>query len=133
MKSSLVRLAASTVAAALLLACLSACKRSTSSTTDEPPDTSTYKPVPTPASEFEQKLKFVRDAHFTYVWVFTRKDGGVFTPEDSQILHTNAPAVVDWVKVGDLKKFIAGSNFPIEPPQLAVLQKHYKIEDYSGK
>lgn len=133
MKSSLVRSAASTVAAALLLNCFGACKRSTPPTTDEPPDTSTYKPVPTPASEFEQKLKFVRDAHFTYIWVFTRKDGGVFTKEDTQILHTNAPAVVDWVKVGDMKKFIAGSNFPIEPPQLAVLQKRYKIEDYSGK
>jgi hypothetical protein len=109
------------------------CKRTASPSTDETPDTSNYKPAPTPATEFEQKMKFVRDAHFTFVWVFTRKDGEVFTSEDSQILHTNAPAVVDWVKVGDMKKFIAGSNFPIEPAKLAVLQKRYKIEDYSGK
>ena len=110
----------------------SACKHN-SSATDETPDTSTSKPASTPASEFEQKLKFVRDAHFTYVWIFTRKDGAVFTSEDTQILHKNAPNVIDWVKVGDMKKFIAGSNFPIDPPQLAVLQKRYKIEDYSGK
>ena len=133
--SFLVRSAASTVAAVLLLTCLSACKRSTSSTTvDETPDTTTTtRPVPTPASEFEQKLKFARDAHFTHIWVFTRKDGAVFTKEDTQILHTNAPNVVDWLKVGDMKQFIAGSNFPIDPPQMALLQKRYKIEYYSGK
>jgi hypothetical protein len=113
---------------------ISGCRHPASSpTSDETPDTSTYKPAPTPASELEQKLKFVRDAHFTYVWLFTRKDGAVFTKEDTEILHTNAPAVVDWLKVGDMKQFIAGSNFPIEPPQMAVLQKRYKIEDYSKK
>jgi len=49
------------------------------------------------------------------------------------VLHTNAPKVVDWVGMDDKKKFIAGSNFPIEPPQMAVLQKRFRIEDYSGK
>src|SRR5258707_11958497 len=110
------------------------CRRGASpTTTDETPDTSTSKPVPTPKTEFEQKLKFARDAHFTHIWVFTRKDGAVFTKEDSEILHTNAPNVVDWLKVDEMKRFIAGSNFPIDPPQMAVLQKRYKIEDLSGK
>src|SRR6266849_1986950 len=112
---------------------LAGCRRPASPPAEETPDTSTYRPVPTPASEFEQKLKFVRDAHFTHIWVFTRKDGAVFTKEDTEILHTNAPNVVHWLKVGDLKEFIAASNFPIDPPQMALLQKRYKIEDYSGK
>jgi len=114
---------------------ISGCRRpaSPAAAADETPDTSTYQPVPTPATEFEQKLKFARDAHFTHIWVFTRKDGAVFTREDTEILHTNAPNVVDWLKVGDMKQFIAGSNFPIEQPQMALLQKRYKIEDYSGK
>ena len=113
---------------------LAGCRHGTPSTTaDETPDNSTYRRVPTPATEFEQKLKFARDAHFTHIWVFARKDGAVFTREDTQILHTNAPNVVDWLKVGDMKQFIAGSNFPIDPPQLALLQKRYKIEDLSGK
>ena len=134
MKSFLVRSSASIVATALLLTCFNACKRATPSTTaDETPETTIMRPVPTPASEFEQKLKFARDAHFTHIWVFARKDGAVFTKEDTQILHTNAPNVVDWLKVGDMKQFIAGSNFPIDPPQMALLQKRYKIEDYSGK
>jgi hypothetical protein len=114
------------------IASTSACRRG-ASTGDDTPDTSTYRPLPTPATEFEQKLKIVQDAHFLHVWVFTRIDGKEFTSEDSEALHTNAPKVVDWVGLDDRKTFIAGSNFPIEPRNLAVLQKQYKIEDYSGK
>lgn len=108
------------------------CRRETSGS-NEDIDTSTYKSEPTPATEFEQKLKFVRDAHFAHVWIFTRKDGREFDKGDTEILHTNAPKVVDWVRANEGKTFIAGSNFEIDLPQMAVLQKRYKIEDYSGK
>jgi hypothetical protein len=111
---------------------LAACRRQ-SSDDEGPPDTSTYRPLPTPATEFEQKLKDVRDGHFQHVWVFTRLDGKEFTSEDSEILRTNAPRVVDWIGLDDKKTYIAGSNFPLEPKNLATLQKRYKIEDYSGK
>jgi hypothetical protein len=102
-------------------------------TEDETPDNSTYRPLATPATEFDQKMKLMRDAHFQYLWVFSRKDEKEFTSEDREILHTNAPKVVDWVGMDDKKKFFAGSNFAIEPKNLEVLQKRYKIEDYSGK
>lgn len=106
------------------------CRRSVD---DDTPDTSTYRPESTPATEFEQRLKIVRDGHFKFVWVFSRVDGRVFTADDTQVLHANAPKVVDWVGLDDKKKFIAGSNFDLEPPQRALLLKQYKIEDYSGK
>jgi hypothetical protein len=109
-----------------------ACRRGASSD-DETPDTSTYRPLATPATEFEQRLKEVRDGHFQHVWVFTRLDGKEFTADDSSVLHTNAPKVVDWIGTNDRKTYIAGSNFPIEPQQLGTLQKRYKIEDYTGK
>ena len=115
----------------LLLSSLAACKHS--SEEGEGTDTSSYHPTPTPATEFEQKMKLVRDAHFTHVWLFERNDGKAFTPEDSKILHSNAPRVVDWVGMDDKKKFIAGSNFDIEPEQMAALRKRYKISDYTGK
>lgn len=120
------------ILATTLVAPNTSCRRRASSE-DETPDTSTYRPASTPATEFEQKLKDIRDAHFQYVWIFTRLDGKEFTSEDSSILHTNAPKVVDWIGMDDKKKFIAGSNFPIDPKNLLVLQKRYKIEDYSGK
>lgn len=100
---------------------------------DETPDTSTYRPLPTPVTEFEQKLKDVRDGHFEYVWVFRRLDGKEFTADDSEILRANAPRVVDWIGLNDKKTYIAGSNFPLEPTNLAALQKRYQIEDYSGR
>jgi len=109
-----------------------ACRRG-ASTEDETPDNSTYRPLPTPATQFERDLKYIRDGHFTYVWIFSRKDGKELTSEDSAALRTNAPKVVDWVTTDEKKKVIAGSNFPIEAPQLAVLQKRFNIEDYSGK
>ena len=109
---------------------LTACRR-TSSDDEGPPDTSTYRPLPTPATEFEQKLKDVRDGHFQFVWVFRRLDGKEFTSEDREILQTNAPRVVDWIGLDDKKTYIAGSNFPIAPENLAALQKRYKIEDMS--
>jgi len=110
----------------------SGCRR-TSPDVEGPPDTSTYRPLPTPATEFEQKLKDIRDGHFKYVWVFRRIDGKEFTSEDTEILRTNAPRVVDWIGLDDKKTYIAGSNFPVAPENLAALQKRYKIEDYSGR
>jgi hypothetical protein len=111
----------------------SACKRQGSSSDDETPDTSTYRPEATPATQFERDLKYVRDGHFTYVWIFSRKDGKELTKEDSEALRTNAPGVVDWVTTDGKKKVIGGSNFPIDAPQVAALQKRFKIEDYSKK
>jgi len=107
------------------------CRRSTSA--DETPDTSTYRPESTPATQFERDLKFIRDGHFKRVWVFSRKDDKQFTREDSDALRANAPRVVDWVTTDANKKVIGGSNFDLEPAQMAALQKRFKVEDYSGK
>jgi hypothetical protein len=128
MKNSIVAVC---VAAALLITTSSACRKRTFE--DETPDTSTYRPEATPATQFDRDLKYVRDAHFAYVWVFSRKDGKEFTKEDSEALRTNAPRVVDWVTTDANRKVIAGSNFAIEAPQVATLEKKFKIEDYSGK
>jgi hypothetical protein len=119
------------ILAALSLTTFSACKQSTSN--DETPDTSTYRPESTPATQFERDLKFIRDGHFAHVWVFSRKDGKELTSEDSAALRTSAPKVVDWVTTDGNKKVIGGSNFEIEPAQMAALQKRFKVEDYSGK
>jgi hypothetical protein len=132
MKSYFFRSATVTAVTIFLLTSLSACKRS-ASVDDETPDTSTYRPEPSPATQFDRDLKFVRDGHFEHVWVFSRKDGKEFTSEDSASLRTNAPKVVDWVTTDGNKKVIGGSNFAIEPTQLTALQKRFKIEDYSGK
>jgi hypothetical protein len=130
MKKRLFQIGLALLLAGLTGSSLTSCRKA--SQEDETPDTSTYRPESTPATQFERDLKYVRDGHFTYVWIFSRKDGKELTPEDSEALRTNAPKVVDWVKT-DQNRVIAGSNFPIEPPQMAALEKRFKIEDYSGK
>jgi hypothetical protein len=125
------RFIAVTIILTSVLFSFTGCRRR-ASTEDETPDTSTYRPESTPATQFERDLKYVRDAHFNYVWIFSRKDGKELTKEDSDALRTNAPKVVDWVKT-DQNRVIAGSNFPLEATQLAALQKRFNIQDYSGK
>ena len=125
------RLSSAIVLAVAIGIFFAGCRRSNSA--DETPDTSTYRPIATPATQFERDLKFIRDGHFTHIWVFSRNDGKEFTREDSDTLRANAPRVVDWVTTDGNKKVIGGSNFDLEPAQLAALQKRFKIEDYSGK
>jgi hypothetical protein len=132
MKSLFIRSAIATIATVLAVTSFNAC-RQTKSSADETPDTSTYRPEATPATQFERDLKFIRDGHFSHIWVFSRKDGKELTREDSDALRTNAPKVVDWVTTDGNKKVIGGSNFPIEPANLAALEKRFKVEDYSGK
>ena len=123
-----------------LLTWTTACHRAATSE-DDKPDTSTYRPIATPSTEFDQKLKMIRDGGFRYVWVFKRLDGREFTPEDTEILHANAPKVVDWVGTDDKKTFIAGyivpgksvDQFDVENlsdcPELRVLPRHIVDRD----
>jgi hypothetical protein len=125
------RLGSAIILAVAIAIFFTGCHRSTSG--NDRPDTSTYRPEATPATQFERDLKFIRDGHFKYIWVFSRKDNKEFIKEDSEVLRVNAPKVVDWVTTDANKKVIAGSNFDLEPEQMAVLQKRFKLEDYSGK
>jgi hypothetical protein len=125
------KLASSIILSGVISISFCGCRRSAPE--DNTPDTSTYRPEATPATQFERDLKFVRNGHFAHVWVFSRQDGKELVKEDSESLRSNAPKVVDWVMTDTNKKAIGGSNFELEPAQLAALQKRFKIEDYSGK
>ena len=87
----------------------------------------------TPLTEFEKDLQFIRNGQFTYVWIFSRKDGKPLDAADSNFLRTNAPQVVDWVKTDEGRKVIAGTNFNLEEGNMSVLRKRFVVEDYSGK
>ena len=109
---------------------VTSCRRQTSD--NEAPDLSGYHPEKPPANDYERALRDVREGHFKFMWIFKRLDGNAFTKEDGDILRKAAPKVVDWVKT-DQNRVIAGSNFDLDPPQMVVLQKRFKVEDYSGK
>ncbi len=101
---------------------------------------STPSTPPTPAASptasltrFEQDLQYIRNGQYTYIWVFSRKDGKPLESTDSAFLRTNAPQVVDWVTTDGGKKVIAGTNFNLEEGNLEALKKRYVAEDYSNK
>lgn len=90
-------------------------------------------PSPSPLTGFEKDLQYIRNGQYTYVWVFSRKDGKPLEPADSIFLRANAPQVVDWVTTDEGRKVIAGTNFNLEEGNLEALKKRYVAEDYSNR
>jgi hypothetical protein len=93
----------------------------------------TPSPQQSPLSKFDADLQYVRNGQYTYVWVFSRKDGKVLDKDDAAYLRKNAPQVVDWVGTDEGKKFIAGTNFDLEQGNMELLKKRFVVEDYSGR
>lgn len=89
-------------------------------------------PAPSPVG-FEADLDYVRKGQYTYVWVFSRKDGKPIDKDDAAYLRQNAPQVVDWVTTDSGKKVIAGTNFDLAQGNLELLKKRFIAEDYSNK
>ena len=122
------------ISAVLLFAGCHGSTPNSANTSSTPAETS-QAPVrsPSPQTEFEKDLQFIRNGSYTYVYVISRKDGKALDPTDSAFLRTNAPQIVDWAKTDGGKKVIAGTNFNLEEGNLAALKKRYNVEDYSGK
>ncbi len=88
---------------------------------------------PSPLTGFDKDLQYIRNGGFSYVWVFSRKDGKPLDKEDGAFLRTNAPQVVDWVTTDEGRKVIAGTNFNLEEGNLGALRKRFVTEDYTGR
>ena len=123
----------SLVALLVLSISLSSCNRGNSNPSSVNSAISQTSPAPPPKTGFEADLEYVRKGQYTYVWVFSRKDGKALDKDDAAYLRTNAPQVVDWVTTEEGKKVIAGTNFDLAQGNLALLQKRFKVEDYTGK
>lgn len=95
--------------------------------------------TPLPTAENTEKLtpiqREIRDmetANFKIIYVFKRKDGGVFDKEDKKYLAENKPADANrFVLTDDEKAFVAGSNYPFTVQNLEMLEKRFIIENYS--
>lgn len=120
----------------ILVLLLSGCGRSDSNSPATPAassETPVATPSATPLTGFEKDLQYIRNGGFTYIWVFSRKDGKPLDKDDGAFLRTNAPQVVDWVTTDEGKKVIGGTNFNLEEGNLVVLKKRYVAEDFSGR
>jgi hypothetical protein len=116
--------------ALLLTACSDSAPRNVNTSSASPTPAG---PAPSPLTGFEKDLQYIRNGQFSYIWVFSRKDGKPLEPADSAFLRTNAPQVVDWVTTDEGRKVIAGTNFNLEEGNLEVLKKRYVAEDYTNK
>lgn len=87
-----------------------------------------------PQTPFERDLAYVRTGGFTYVFVFSRKEGGAFTKDDIAYLKANSPAETNqWISTDEGRRVIAGTNFKFKPEHFDALKQRFNVEDYSGK
>ena len=131
-RSGLNEIAPFVLGAALLF---TACGGSAGTAATSPAASASASPTaqPSPLTGFEKDLQFIRNGDFTYIWVFSRKDGKPLNREDGAFLRTNAPQVMDWVTTDEGKKVIAGTNFNLEEGNLEKLKQRFVAEDYTGR
>ena len=123
------------LAIATLVSFLSACGKTqpTSNTPSTPENTAASTPQSSPLTGFARDLQYVKNGQFSYIWVFSRKDGKPLDKNDSAFLRANAPQVVDWVITDEGKRVIGGTNFNLEEGNLGILRKRFNAEDYTGR
>lgn len=124
------------LAATMYVAGFSSCKERGKGTPAAGSSDSATSPAaaqPTPRNAFERDLQFVRSGRYTYVWVFSRRDGKPLDKDDADYLRKKAPQVVDWVTTDEGRKVIAGTNFDMEQGNMNRLRKRFVVEDHSGK
>ena len=115
---------------------LAACNGTPPAANNTPPPQSSPTPEASPTAPltgFAKDLQYIRNGGYTYVWVFSRKDGKPLDREDGAFLRTNAPQVVDWVTTEEGKKVIGGTNFNLEEGNLGLIKKRFVTEDYSAR
>lgn len=85
-----------------------------------------------PLSSFDRDLETMRTANFDFIYVYRRKDGGVFDGADKQFIKENSPYETNRriLTDGD-KAVIAGSNTKFMPEQIKILEQRFNVEDFS--
>ena len=121
------------MALALIFCACSGAPPSVSNNAPAATPTAAALPSSSPLTGFAKDLQYIRNGGYTYIWVFSRKDGKPLDKDDSAFLRTNAPQVVDWVTTDEGRKVIAGTNFNLEEGNLEALKKRFVTEDYSNK
>jgi len=113
----------------LLFIAPAGCGKKTESTT---PPVATASPKP--QTPFERDLDYVRQGQFTYVFIFSRKDGANFTNDDIAYLKGNSPPETNqWISTEGGRRIIAGTNFEFKQEHFDALNMRFTIENFSGK
>jgi|SRR5215204_6860024 len=117
----------------VLMLCAASCSKPATQNTNVVAASTPDKPPPSPLTGFDADLQFIKNGQFTYIYVFSRKDGKPLEPDDSAFLRTNAPQMVDWARTREGKAVIGGTNFNLEEGNMGELKKRFVVEDYTGR
>lgn len=99
-----------------------------SARTPEPPPVNSTRAV----SGLEADLQAMRNADFTFILLFRRRDGAVMDAEDKAVINANTPPEVNRRTLSDHgKAVIIGSNFPFLPGSIETLTSRFVMEDHS--
>ncbi len=99
---------------------------------DVPPPPTPMSTVELKKTSVEQDLRDMQTANFDYIFVFRRKDGGIFDKEDKKFLRDNTPIETNrWTSTDEGKAYIAGSGFNFSPENLTALKSRFIVENYS--
>lgn len=80
---------------------------------------------------FEKDLAAMKEADFTWVYVFRRKDGGELDADDKGFVRTNASETNRRVLSDGGKTVIVGSNYWIGDANLKALKDRFDVRDLS--
>lgn len=112
----------------LLLAFSSSCGDNSSTNTQQPAANA----VEPPRNEFEAELRAFRDADFTYIFSFKRKDGLPMNADDKRFVKENSHFYTNrfTLTTGETVIF-AGSNFKFDNKALDALKERFEVRDFS--
>ena len=83
-------------------------------------------------SSFEKDLMAMRNANFSFIYVFRRRDGAAFDGDDKSFITATTPMQMNRRSLSDGgKALIIGSNFRLPAENLAELTQRFLFEDYS--
>lgn len=80
---------------------------------------------------FVKELEEFRTADFRYIFVLRRKDGGEIDAEDRSVIKLNTDGANRRVSADNGKAIIIGTNNQIPPKNIAAINAHFAVENYS--
>ena len=94
-------------------------------------DASSANSTPTERT-FEHDLNAMRNADFSFIYVFRRRDGAALTADDKAFVSDTTPWEMNRKTLSDGgKAVIIGSNFKMGEDLLKTFKSRFAFEDYS--
>lgn len=89
-------------------------------------------PVAPVKSSFEQDLESVKVGDFKTIFVLRRKDGAKLDSDDKKFIRTTLNEANRLALTEEDKGVIIGTNYPIAPEKMKLVQDRFAFQDITG-